>query len=189
MKLLSCIQPTEFLGIQHTQLIMHKIPGYTAAIMQPSHALCTLYLEIAQIWCDFCTCADLLIQPMHAHLTLSPSTNMAGSKGKLLYTLVPIVSEKELLLVNECAHRLAPYGLTLWVVSMNQMPNNCDLLNPISMEHGMGMPCGNWIQQFLNTFVCHNSWMYIHGRLEFMYDQEYHYCTPKNLYFYFMFCC
>ena len=55
--------------------------------------------------------------------------------------------------------------------------------------HGMGMPCRNWIQQFLNTFVCHNSWTYIHSRLEFVYDQEYHYCTPKNLYFYFTFCC
>ena len=77
---------------------------------------------------------------MHAHLTLSPGTNMAGSKGKLLYTPVPIVSEKELLLVNECADRLAPYGLTLWVVSMDQMPKNCDLLNPTSMWHAHAMP-------------------------------------------------
>ena len=129
MKLLSCVQPTQFLGIQHTQLITRKIPGHTAAILQPSHALCTLYLEIAWIWCDFCARADLLIQPpaCSPH-SLSPSTNMANSKGELLDTLVPIVSE-ELLLVNECSHHLAPYGLTLWVVSMNQMPKNCNLLN------------------------------------------------------------
>ena len=135
MKLLSHIQPVEFMGVQHTQLITRKIPGCTAAIMQPSHALCTLYSEIAWIWCDFCAHADLLIQPTHTHLTLSPSTNMADSKGKLLYTPVPIVSEKELLLVNECSHCLAPYGLTLWVVSMNQTPKNCNMLNqfPCSM--------------------------------------------------------
>ena len=29
----------------------------------------------------------------------------------------------------------------------------------------------------------------VHGRLEFVYDQEYHYCTPKNFYFYFIFSC
>ena len=132
MKLLSYVQPTEFLGVQHTQLITHEIPGHTATIMQLSHALCTLCSEIVQIWCNFCSCADLLIQPTCAHLTLSSSTNMANSKGKLLYTPVPIVSEKELLLVNECSHYLAPHGLTLWVVSMNQMPKNCNLLNPIS---------------------------------------------------------
>ena len=100
MKLLSRMQPMEFLGIQHTQFIVRKIPGCTAAIMQPSHALCTLYSEIVWVWCDFCACADLLIQLMHAHLTLFPGTNMDGSKDKLLYTPVPIVSEKELLLRN-----------------------------------------------------------------------------------------
>ena len=35
-----------------TQLITYKIPGCTA-IMQPSHALCTLYSESARIWCDY----------------------------------------------------------------------------------------------------------------------------------------
>ena len=37
MKLHSHIQPAEFLGIQHTQLIMHKIPGHTATIMSQIH--------------------------------------------------------------------------------------------------------------------------------------------------------
>ena len=65
---------------------------------------------------------------------------MAGSKGKLLHTPISIVSEKELLLVNECADCLAPYGLALWVVSMNQMPKNCNLLNPISTWHAHALP-------------------------------------------------
>ena len=127
-------QPNE-IAFMHTT---HGIPGHTAHSVDHTrnswaychnHATitCTLYSEIAQIWCDFCTCADLHIQRMHVHLTLFPSTNMANSKGKLLFTPVPIVSEKESLLVNECSHRLASYGLTLWVVSMNQTPKNCNL--------------------------------------------------------------
>ena len=60
MKLLSHIQSAEFLGVQHTQLIMREIPGHTATIMQPSHAPCTLYSEIAWIWHDFGARTDLL---------------------------------------------------------------------------------------------------------------------------------
>ena len=69
---------------------------------------------------------------------------MAGSKekkgSKLFYTIVPIVREKELLLVNEYANRLAPHDLILWPVSMNQTPKNCDLLNPISTWHAHAIP-------------------------------------------------
>ena len=137
------------------------------------------------IWCDFCACADLLIQPMHAHLTLSPSSNMASSKenksSKLLYTPVSIVREKELLLVNECTDRLGQFGLTLSVVSMNQMPKNCDLLNPISTWHAK--------QKKIFKYIYMLQFVDVHGRLEFVYDQEYHCCTPKNFYFYFIFCC
>ena len=65
-------------------------------------------------------------QTMHAqhHLTHFPNGNMANSKErqleggkskskKLLYTPVPIVREKEFLLVRECADHLGPFGLTL----------------------------------------------------------------------------
>ena len=105
--------------------------------MQPSHVRFYFVLKNSWIWCDFCACADLLIQPTCTHLILSTSTNMAGSKEKkkLLYTPVPIVKEKELLLVNECTDHLGQFGLTLWVVSMNQIPKNCNLLNQISMWH------------------------------------------------------
>ena len=121
---------------------------------------------------------------MHAHLTLSPSSKMAGGKekksSKLLYTPVPIVREKELLLVNECTNRLDQFGLPLWVVSMNQMPKNCDLLNPISTWHAR--------QKNVLKCICMLQFLDVHGRLEFVYDQEYHYCTPKNYYLLFS-CC
>ena len=99
MKLLSHVQPMKFLGIQHTQSIMHKIPGHTATIMQPSHVLCTLYSEIAQMWHDFCTHADLLNQPM---CTLS-TIKMAGLDiiKTLKYSpVVKIPETKGLLVVN-----------------------------------------------------------------------------------------
>ena len=69
MKLLSCVQPTKFLGVQHSWLITcvipgHTIPGCTATIMQPLHALCTQALSrYGVIWGDFCAHADLLTQP------------------------------------------------------------------------------------------------------------------------------
>ena len=142
-------------------------------------------LKKSWIWCDFCACADLLIQPTHAHLTLSPSSNMAGSKekksSKLLCAPVPIVREKELLLVNECTDHLGQFCLTLWLIGMNQMPKNCDLLNPISMWHAR--------QKNLFKYICVLQFLDVHGRLEFVYDQEYQFCTPKNFYFYFIFCC
>ena len=142
-------------------------------------------LKNSWIWCDFCPCADLLIQPMHAHLTLSPSANVPGSKEKkkLLYIPVPIVREKELLLVNECTNHLGQFSLTLLVVSMNQMPKNCNLLNQISTWH---VACHTKI---FFKYVCMSQFLDIHGRLEFVHNQEYHYCTPKNFSFYFIFCC
>ena len=54
-----------------------------------------------------------------------------GDSTRLLYTLVPIVREKEMLLVKECSDRLGEFGLTLWVVSTNQTPKNCNILNDI----------------------------------------------------------
>ena len=113
-----------------------------------------------------------------SQLTLSPSSKMASKEKekqslKLLYTPVPIVREE--LLVNECTDHLGQFGLTLWVVSMNQIPKNCDLLNPISM----GQPN----KKNVLKYICISQFLGIHGRLEFMYDQEYHYCTPKNFYF------
>ena len=74
--------------------------------------------------------------------------------SKLLLTPVCIVREKELLLVNKCIDHLGQFGLTLWVVSMNQMPKNCDLLNLISTWHARQ-------KKILNTFACHNSWTYM----------------------------
>ena len=169
------------------QLIMHKIPGCTAGRQSCNHHMSDLYFVVknSQIWCYFCTHADLLIQSTCAHLTLSPSTNMASSKEKkkLLYTPVPIVREKELLLVNECTDHLGQFGLTLWVVSMNQTAKNCDLLNQISMWH---VAC--YTKNFFK-YICMLQFLDVHGRLEFVYNQEYHYCTPKNFYFYFIFCC
>ena len=105
----------KFLGVQHTQLITCKIPGHTATIMQPSHALCTLYSEIGWIWCDFCACADLLTQPM---CTLQKK--MAGKDvvSKLEYSPVTKVRESEALLVRQCSSHLGEYGLTLWEVSI-----------------------------------------------------------------------
>ena len=100
---------------------------------------------------------------------------MAGSKEnkslKLLYTPVPIVREKELLLVSECTDHLGQFGLTLWVVSMNQMPKNCDLLNPISTWHAR--------QNFFKKYICMSQFLDVHGRLEFVYNQEYHYVHPR----------
>ena len=59
------------------------------------------------------------------------SKQKEGGSSKLLYTPVPIVREKEMLLVTECSDCLGQFGLTLWVVSMNQTPKNCDILNDI----------------------------------------------------------
>ena len=117
MKLHSYVQPAEFLGLQHTQLITCKIPGHTATIVQPSHALCTLYLEIAWIWCDLCACADLLTQnPTHMH---PPNIKMAGQDIRTLeYSQVVKIPESEGLLVHHCSARLGEFGLTLWVVSI-----------------------------------------------------------------------
>ena len=85
---------------------------------------------------------------------------LEGVKSKkLLYTPVPIVREKELLLVRECADHLGPFGLTLWVVSMS-MPKNCDTGFP----HGM-------LDNFF--FICVSQFLDIHCRLDFVYDQEF----------------
>ena len=79
---------------------------------------------------------------------------MANSKKegvkskKLLYTPVPIVGEKELLLVRECVDCLGPFGLTLWVVSMS-MPKNCDT----------GFPCG-MLDNFF--FICVSQFLDVH---------------------------
>ena len=110
---------------------------------------------------------------------------------KLLYTPVPIVGEKELLLVRECSDHLGPFGLTLWVVSMS-MPKNCDTGFP----HGM----------LDNFFICVSQFLDVHCRLDFVYDQEFLFhilllntqeflvtvqalilCMTRN--FYFVFCC
>ena len=161
MKLLSCGQPAKSLGIQCPP-VDYAQNSWVYSWQSCDHHMSDLYfvLKISWIWCDFCACADLLIQPMHTHLTLSPSCNLASSKekksSKLLYTPILIVREKELLLVNECTDRLGPFGSTLWVVSMNQVPKNCDLLNPISMWHAHARQ-----KKFVNTFVCLNSWMYM----------------------------
>ena len=53
-KLLSCVQPMKFLGIQHTQLIMHGIPRHTAldhAHKIPGHTAS----NHATITCQRCT--------------------------------------------------------------------------------------------------------------------------------------
>ena len=99
MKLLSCIQPGKFLGIQHIQSIMREMPGHTAAIMQPSHVLCTLYMGIARMWHDFCALADLLNQPTSALFTIK----MAGLDiiKTLEYSPVVKISETEGLLVHQ----------------------------------------------------------------------------------------
>ena len=116
MKLLSCVQPAKFLGVQHTQSIMHEIPGHTAAVMQPSHVLCTLYSEIARMWHDFCAHADLLTQLMCALSTIK----MAGLDivKTLEYSPVVKIPETKGLLVRQCSARLGEFGLTLWVVSI-----------------------------------------------------------------------
>ena len=140
MKFISCMQPAILLGIQYTQFIIYEIPGHTAG----SHVsitcqICTLYSKIPRYGVTFAHMLTYLSNPTHTNLTLSPSSKMASSKekksSKLLNTPVPIVREKELLLVNECTDHLSQFGLTLWVVSMNQMPKNCDLLNQISTWH------------------------------------------------------
>ena len=70
--------------------------------MQPSHHR---VVPCTQIWHDFCACADLLSQLMHAHsLSKMAGKEKEGSgSSKLLYTPVPTVKEKEMLLVKECS--------------------------------------------------------------------------------------
>ena len=116
MKLLSHVQPAKFWAYNAHQLIMRAIPWHTAG----SHATITsdLYfvLKNSQIWCDFCTCADLLSQPMHALSNIK----MAGQDivKTLEYSPVVKIPESEGLLVQQCSARLGEYGLTLWVVSI-----------------------------------------------------------------------
>ena len=71
-----------------TQLITCKIPGCTA-IMQPSHALCTLYLESAWIWCDYGVTFAHMLTYLPSPRTLSKKA-MAGKDvvSKLEYSPV-----------------------------------------------------------------------------------------------------
>ena len=142
MKLLSCIQPTKFLGVQHTQLITRGISGHTAqlitrgipgrtaqlitckipgrtAIMQPSHALCTLYSESAQIWSDYgVTFAHILTYLPNPHALSKKAMTGKDIVSKLEYSPVKKIRESEALLVRQCSSHLGEYGLTLWVVSI-----------------------------------------------------------------------
>ena len=102
----------EFLGVQHTQLIMSKILGHTAAIMQPSHALCTWRLPRYVV-----TFAHVLTYfPTDA--TLSKMSADKEQHAGLQYSPVPKIKESEALLVWNCSKRLEEYGMTLWVVSI-----------------------------------------------------------------------
>ena len=112
MKLLSCVQPMEFLGVQHTQSIRCEIPGCTAAIMQPSHVLCTRRLPgygmtFAYVPTYFPT--DAALSKMSAD---------KEQRAVLEYSPVPKIKESEALLVRNCSKRLDEYGLMLWVVSI-----------------------------------------------------------------------
>ena len=101
-----------------TQLITCKIPGNTA-IMQPSHALCTLYSESARIWCDYgATFAHMRTHLPNPH-ALSKKA-MAGKDivSKMEYSAVKKIRESKALLVRQCSSYLGEYGLTLWVVSI-----------------------------------------------------------------------
>ena len=70
MKLLSHVQPTEFLGVEHTQLIMREIPGHTAGNHVTITSNLDFVLKFAQIWRDFCARADLLSN-QHVHMVTS----------------------------------------------------------------------------------------------------------------------
>ena len=101
-----------------TQLITRKIPGHTA-IMQPSHSLCTLYSEIAQIWCDYGVTFAHVLTYLPNPCTLSKKA-MAGKDivSKLEYSPVKKIRESAALLVRHCSSHLGEYSLTLWVVSI-----------------------------------------------------------------------
>ena len=72
-------------------------------------------LKNSWIWCDFCTHADLLNQPM---LALS-NIKMARQDVKTLkYSPVIKIPETEGLLVRHCSARLGECGLTSWVVGI-----------------------------------------------------------------------
>ena len=142
MKLLSRIQPMKFLGIQQTvnhtwnswaystvdhtwnswvystQLITCKIPGCTA-IMQPSHALCTLYSESARIWCDYGVTFAHVMTYLPNPRALSKKV-MVGKDvvSKLEYSPVKKIRESKALLVRQCSSCLGQYGHTLWVGSI-----------------------------------------------------------------------
>ena len=83
--------------------------------MQPSHDSCTLYSNIAQIWCDFSTCADLLTQPV---CTLQEKMVGKDDICKMEYSPVAKISKSEALWVRQCSAHLGEYGLTFWVVSI-----------------------------------------------------------------------
>ena len=130
MKLLSRIQPTKFLGVQHTHLITRGIPGCTGqlitcgipghtAIMQPLHSLCTLYSESARIWCDYGVTFAHVLTHLPNPCTLSKKA-MVGKDivSKLEYSPVKKIRESKALLVRQCSSRLGEYGLTLWVMSI-----------------------------------------------------------------------
>ena len=115
MKLISCIQPTEFLGVQHTQLIMHKIPGHTAG----NHATitcqnCTLYSKIPR----YCVTFAHMLTYLSNLRTFSKMAGKEQDCAVLQYSGVPEIRESEAPLVCNCSKRLEEYGLTLWVVSI-----------------------------------------------------------------------
>ena len=115
MKLISRIQPTEFLGIQYTQLIMRKIPGHTVC----SHVTitcqnCTLYSKIPGYGVTFVH----VLTYLSSLCTLSKMAGKEQDHAVLQYSGVPKIRESKALLVRYCSKRLEEYGLTLWVVSI-----------------------------------------------------------------------
>ena len=86
-----------------TQLITCKIPGCTA-IMQPSHALCTLYSESARIWCDYGVTFAHVLTYLPNQCALSKEA-MVGKDvvSKLEYSPVKKIRESEALLVRQCS--------------------------------------------------------------------------------------
>ena len=123
MKLLSHVQPTKFLGVQHTHLITRGIPRHIAklitcgilgctAIMQPSHVLCTRRVPGYGV-----TFAHVLTHLPNPRALFKKAMVGKDVVSKLEYS-VKKIRESEALLVRQCTSHLGEYGLTLWVVSI-----------------------------------------------------------------------
>ena len=114
MKLLTCIQPAKFLGIQSPP-VGHVQDSWAYSWQSCNHHMSTLYWLLP----GYCVTFAHVLTYLPTDAALSKMSSKEEDRHAVLqYADVPEIKELEAVLVWNCSKRLEEYGLTLWVVSI-----------------------------------------------------------------------